>query len=60
MTKIFGGQRQLKRTKVASSTMASTVSETPNPYLMLDFLQSRMNAYESALVGNVEEYMIWN
>jgi hypothetical protein len=49
--KIFAGQRQVRRSKVAYNTVIA--SEEASPYLLLDCLQSRMGAFEDRLVHNV-------
>ena len=36
--------------------MSKSVTDVTNPYVMLDFLQARMDAYENNLVVNVGEY----
>jgi hypothetical protein len=53
--KIFAGQRQVRRSKVAYHALRP--SDPPaSPYLLLDCLQTRMAAFEARLVRNVEEY----
>ena len=51
--KIFAGQRQLRRSKVANGTLATEITNEENKYMMLDFLQSRMNSFEEKLVLDV-------
>lgn len=55
VSKIFAGQRQLKRSQVANSTLAFQPANSPNQFILLDFLQNRMNAFENKLVHDVEE-----
>lgn len=43
--KIFAGQRQVRRSKVAYHTLQQK-DPPPNPYLLLDCLQTRMSAFE--------------
>jgi len=53
VNKIFAGQRQLRRSKIAYHNMSNNELEEENPYVLLDFLQSRMSAVEGKLVENV-------
>ena len=45
VSKIFAGQRQFRRAEVASSTQQVQLSQVSSEYVLLDFLQSRMNAF---------------
>jgi hypothetical protein len=54
VSKIFAGQRQLRRSKIAFKVIdSSSKEESLNPFPMLDFLQSRINAFEHRLANNV-------
>ena len=57
INKIFSGQRQLRRSKIVYKTIETNhqPNSHTNNYLTIDFLQTRMNAYEDQLVGNVQE-----
>lgn len=54
VNKIFAGQRQLRRSKIAYHNISKNDHQEENPYVLLDFLQSRMSAVEGKLVENVE------
>jgi hypothetical protein len=46
VNKIFAGQRQLRRSKIAYKAIEAQQTEASNPFPMLDFLQSRINSFE--------------